>query len=177
MIKYFQDILKILINWGTDVDTLTKNPLLKCAINDQGRIKQHNFELVMSFLSQSIQKCDNKFSANDLLTLAKFTATISLDHHYGQMINIIQKLFCTCIETALQDDDDTAIIYFSHELYSKYNINQLLKMVVNLFLPLKGQIMKKVYTYLTYKLFKKLLGQTNNLKAFPSNIKDWYVYL
>jgi len=88
------------------------------------------------------------------------------------MINVIKQLFSACIETALQENDDASIITFAQEMYSQYN-TRLLKMVVDLFLPLEGSIMKKVYTYLTFKLYKSLLEKTNNINAFPTNIKEW----
>jgi len=90
------------------------------------------------------------------------------------MINVIKRLFSACIETALQENDDTSIIAFAQGLYSQYNY-KLLKMVVDLFLPLEGNTMKKIYTYLTFKLFKSLLEKTNNIRSFPSNINEWLV--
>jgi len=126
----------------------------------------------MNFISYIILKNNKKFSEDELLTLAQYVAKIFFDHHCGQMINVIKKLFRACIETALQEDDDTSIIAFAQRLYSQYNYT-LLKMVVDLFLPLEGKIMKKIYTYLTFKLYKSLLERTNNISAFPSNINEW----
>jgi len=81
------------------------------------------------------------------------------------MINVIKRLFSVCIETALEDND-TIIIAFAQELYSKYNKDDILNMMVDLFLPLKGEIMKKMYTYITFKLYKLLLGNTDDTSAF-----------
>lgn len=167
-----QDVQLILSNWGADLNSLTNNTLLKCQINDCENIKRHNFELIMNFISYIILKNNKKFSEDELLTLAQYVAKIFFDHHCGQMINVIKKLFRACIETALQEDDDTSIIAFAQRLYSQYNYT-LLKMVVDLFLPLEGKIMKKIYTYLTFKLYKSLLERTNNISAFPSNINEW----
>jgi len=125
----------------------------------------------MNFIYYNILKNNKTFNDDELLTLAQYIVTISFDHHCGQMINVIKKMFSACIETAFQEDDDTSIIIFAQGLYSQYN-NALLKMVVDLFLPLEGNIMKKMYTYLTFKLYKSLLEKTNNISAFPSN-KEW----
>lgn len=154
------------------MDSLANSSPLKCEIKGCKKIQRHNFELVMNFLSYSILKNNKKIKEEELLTLAQFIVAISFDYHCGQMINVIKKIFSACVETALQDDDDTAIITFAQGLYSVYG-NVLLKMVVDLFLPLEGNIMKKIYTYLTYKLYKSLLEKTNNINAFPSNIKEW----
>lgn len=129
--------------------------------------------MVIRFITHCVQISNKNYSVDDLLTLAKFAATISFDHHYGQTKIILKKLFSTCIETAFHGDDETAILSFCQELYSKYRESQLLTMVVDLFLPLEGQIMKKMYTYLSYKLFKSFLGKTNNMNAFPSKTNDW----
>jgi hypothetical protein len=152
------------------LDTPSSGPSLKCQ-----KIGRHNFELVINFISYNILKNNKKFNVAELLTIAKYIVTISFDHLCGQMINVIKRLFSVCIETALEEDNDTAIMTFAQELYSKYNKDDLLNMVVDLFLPLTGQIMKKMYTYLTYKLYKSLLGKTDDTIAFPSSIKDWYV--
>ncbi|XP_022161948.1 uncharacterized protein LOC111027806 [Myzus persicae] len=170
----FEDVQRTLSNWGADLNSLTNSTLLKCEIQDCENMKRHNFELVMNFISYNILKNNKKFSEDELLTLAQYIAKISLDRFCGQMINVINKLFSACIETALQEDDDTSIITFAQGLYSQFN-NKLLKMVVTLFLPLEGNIMKKVYTYLTFKLYKSLLERTNNISAFPSNIQEWFV--
>jgi len=130
----------------------------------------------MKFISYIVLKNNNKFSEDQLLTLAHYVAKISFDQHCGQMISVIKTLFSACIETALQEDDDTSIISFAQGFYSQYNY-KLLKMVVNLFLPLQGNIIKKVYTYLTFKLYKSLLERTNNISAFPSSINEWQVLL
>lgn len=157
------------------MNSLTNSTLLKSQINDCKNFKRHNFELVMNFISYNIKK-NKTFSEGELLTLAQYIAKISFDQYCGQMINVIQQLFSACIETALQDDDDASIITFAQGLYSQYN-TKLLKMVVDLFLPLEGKIMKKVYTYITFKLYKSLLERTNNTSAFPTNIKEWQVIL
>jgi len=130
----------------------------------------------MSFISYIVLKNNKTFSEDELLTLAQYVAKIFFDQHCGQMINVIKKLFNACIETALKKDDDTSIITFAQKLYSQYNYT-LLKMVVDLFLPLQGNIVKKVYTYLTFKLYKSLLERTNNISAFPSSINEWQVLL
>uniref|UniRef100_A0A2S2NAR2 Uncharacterized protein n=1 Tax=Schizaphis graminum TaxID=13262 RepID=A0A2S2NAR2_SCHGA len=167
----FNDVQNILCKWGADLDILSSGPLLKR--QNTGR---HNFELVINFISYKILKNNKKFSVAELLTIAKYIVTLSFDHLFGQMINVIKRLFSICIETALEEDNDTAIMKFAQELYSKYNKDDLLNMTVDLFLPLGGQIMKKMYTYLTYKLYKSLLGKTDDTSAFPSSIKDWFVH-
>jgi len=126
----------------------------------------------MNFLSYNILKNNKKLSDDELLTLAQYIVKISFDHHFGQMINVIKKLFSVCIETAIQENDDTSIIIFAQELYSQYD-SKLLKMIVGLFLPLEGNIMQKIYTYLTFKLYKSLLEKNNNISLFPSSIKEW----
>ncbi|XP_027844062.2 uncharacterized protein LOC114124833 isoform X2 [Aphis gossypii] len=170
----FEDVQLILSNWGADLDSLTNSKLLKCQIKDSEKIKRHNFELAMNFLTYNILKNNKKLSDDELLTLAQYIVKISFDHHFGQMINVIKKLFSACIETAIQENDDTSIIIFAQELYSQYD-SKLLKMIVDLFLPLEGNTMKKIYTYLTFKLYKSLLEKTNNISPFPSSIKEWFV--
>ncbi|XP_025205348.1 uncharacterized protein LOC112601785 [Melanaphis sacchari] len=170
----FKDIQHILSNWGADLDSLTNSSPLKCQIKDCTKIEKHNFELTINFVSYNILKNNKEFSDDELLTLAQYIAKISFDNHCGQMINVLKELFTACIETAFQENDDTSIITFAQELYSQYK-NTLFKMVVDLFLPLKGNTMKTIYTYLTFKLYKSLLDKTNNLSAFPSNIKEWFV--
>lgn len=160
------------------MDTLINSePKLKCPINtnNHGKILPHNFELIINYISHCVLKNDNKFSNNDLLKLAKCIFTISSDHHYGKMLIVIKKLFCVCIETALHDNDEAAIIGFSQELYIRYPSDDLLMLIVNLFLPLEGHIMEKIYTYLTFKLFNSLLEKTNNINTYPSSVKDWQV--
>lgn len=112
-----------------------------------------------------------------MLILAKFAVTIFLDYHCGQMVNVIKTLFCSCIETALVHNDETSIISFGQELYSHHVEKNLLKIVVDLFLPMNGLALKKLYTYLTYKLYKSFLGKAYDLNSFPSGINDWYVLL
>jgi len=158
-----------LCKWQAGLDTSTSGPSL-----EYQKVGRHNFELVINFISHSILNNKKKFSGAELLTIAKYIVTISFDHLYGQMINVIKRLFSVCIETALEEDNDTTIIAFAQELYSKYNKDDLLNMMVDLFLPLKGEIMKKMYTYLTFKLYKSLLGKTDDVSAFPSSIKEWY---
>lgn len=91
------------------------------------------------------------------------------------MINVIKQLFSVCIEKALHGKDDIAIISFSDDLYSKYTETQLLK-IMNLFLPLDnyGQTMEAVYKYITFKLFRSLLGITDHKNVFPT-LNDWLV--
>jgi len=170
----FEDVQYIFSNWGADLDSLTNSSLLKCQINYCEKIGRHNFELVINFISYKILKNNKEFSDDELLTLAQYIVKISFDNHCGQMINVIKRLFSACIETALQENDDTSIIAFAQGLYSQYNY-KLLKMVVDLFLPLEGNTMKKMYTYLTFKLFKSLLEKTNDIRSFPSNINEWFV--
>lgn len=162
------------MNWGTDFDGLTNNkPLLKRQINEEQIIKQHNFELVFQFLSVSVLNSNNNFTGDDLLTLAKIVVIISFDYHCGQMINAIKTLFSVCIEKSLHEDNDTAIIAFAEEIISQHEEDSVLKMVVHLFLPIKGLVMKKMYCYLTFKFFKSLINQTNNINVFPTSINDW----
>jgi len=144
-------------------------------MKDFKNIGRHNFELVINFISYSILKNNKKFSVDELLKIAKYIVTIYF-HLCGQMINVLKRLFSACIETALEGDNDPAIIAFVEELYSEHNEDNLLIMAVDLFLPLEGQIMKKMYTYLTYKLYMSLLGKTDNNNIFPSSIKEWYVF-
>lgn len=155
------------------MDTLIDRPLLKSQIYDNEKIELHNFELILTYILHSILKKNHGFNNNDLLTLAKFTFIISFDHHCGKMMIVIKKLFNACVETALDADNELAILKFAQELYAKYSLDDLMTLVVNFFLPLEGHIMKKIYSYLTYKLFKELLDKTENLDPFPSSIKDW----
>lgn len=166
----FDNVRIILCKWRADLDILTSDSSLKYE-----NIGRHNFELVIHFITYSILKNNKNFSVDELLTIAKYIVTISFDQFCGQMINVIKRLFSACVESALEEDNVPAIMAFSQELYSKYNEDDLLNMMVGLFLPLEGQIMKKMYTYLTYKLYKSLLGQTDNTNAFPSSIKEWFI--
>ncbi|XP_026818923.1 uncharacterized protein LOC113557546, partial [Rhopalosiphum maidis] len=168
----FGDVQNILCKWGADLDILSSDPSLRYQ-----NIGRHNFELVITFISQNILKNSKKFSVAELLTIAKYMVTISFDHLLGQMINVIKRLFSVCIETALEEDNGTNIMSFAQELYSKHNeYDDVLNiMIVDLFLPLSGPTMKKMYTYLTYKLYKSLLGKTDDTNAFPSSIKQWFV--
>jgi len=143
-------------------------------MKDFKNIGRHNFELVINIISHSILKNNQKFSVDELLTISKYIVKIYF-HLCGEMINVLKRLFSACIETALEEDNDPAIIAFVEELYSEHNEDDLLNMTVSLFLPLEGQIMKKMYTYLTYKLYMSLLGKTDNNNTFPSSIKEWYV--
>ncbi|VVC34073.1 Hypothetical protein CINCED_3A000319 [Cinara cedri] len=170
------DIKNILLNWGTDFDTLTNKPLLKCQIiNKHGLINHHNFALVFQFFSLSVLKSNNVFSNDDLLTIAKFVVIISLDYYCGQMLNPIKTLFSICVEKGLHEDNDTGIIAFAEEMISRHNEEIVLKMVVDLFLPIEGHVMKKMYCYLTFKFFKSFLKQTKNKNPFPTSINDWFV--
>lgn len=174
MLTYFQDVKNILLNWGSDFDTLTGNkPLIKCPINEHDIIKRHNFELVFQFLSFTVSNSNNKFSDDDLLTLAKFVVIISFDYYCENMLNVIKTLFSICIERTLHENNETAIIAFVEEIISRHEEEVLLRMVINLFLPIEGRVMKKMYCYLTFKLFKSFLKQTNNINAFPTSINDW----
>ncbi|XP_060878120.1 uncharacterized protein LOC132950616 [Metopolophium dirhodum] len=170
----FDNVKNILCNWRADLDTVTSDPSLEYQMNDFKNIGRHNFELVTTFISHSILKNNKQFSVDELLTIAKYIVTINF-HLCGQMINVLKRLFSTCIETALEEDNDPAIKAFVEELYSKHNEDDLLIMAVDLFLPFEGQIMKKMYTYLTYKLYMSLLGKTDNNNTFPSSIKEWFV--
>lgn len=105
----------------------------------------------MNFVRQSILS-NNKLSDGDLLILAKFAIYFSTANYCRQMINITKQLFTTCITTAVHEDNDTAITLYVQELYSSYEEDCLLKITVDLFLPLEGQLMKKMYTCLTFKL-------------------------
>lgn len=155
------------------MDTLANKPLIKCEINNYKKIGQHNFELVMKLISHNILKTNNGFTSNDLSTLANIAVTISFDYHCRRMTDVIKQLFSACIEKKLYGKDETAIVSFSNDFFSKYTEAQLLK-IINLFLPLNnhGQLMKTIYKYITFKLFKSLLGVTNNDKAFPC-MNDW----
>lgn len=154
------------------MDISANKPLLKCEINNFKKIGQHNFELVMKFISHNVLKTNNGFTSNDLLTLANIVVTISFDHHYRLMINVIKQLFSDCIKKAFHKKDDAAIISFSDDFYSKYTEAQMLK-IIN-FLPLDDHdnTMKTIYKYITFKLLNSLLGITYNKNVLPS-IKDW----
>lgn len=169
-----QDVKNILCNWSTDFVSLVKNESLpKSSSSDYKIVGRHNFDLVLKFLTYSVQKMKNGFRDNDLLTLANFVVNMYFDPHCGQMINVIKKLFSTCIETVMHKKKPRAITLFAQEFYSNHSTENLSKMVVDLFLPIEGDIMKKIYSYLTYALFKSYLEITNKRKAFPSNINDW----
>ncbi|XP_022178168.1 uncharacterized protein LOC111039145 [Myzus persicae] len=171
----FDNVQNILCKWRADLDTVPSGPPLEYQIKDYKNIRRHNFELVINFISYCILKNNKKYSVEELLTIAKYTVMIYF-HMCGQlMINVLQSLFTACINTALKEDNDHAIIAFAQELYSEHNEDDLLNMIVDLFLPLEGPIMKKMYTYITYKLFKSLLGKTDNEDTFPSSIKEWFV--
>lgn len=157
-----------------DLDCQISDPSLEYQIKDYKNIERHNFELVIDFISNSILKNNKQFSVDELLTIANYTITICI-HLCGQMINVVQRLFSTCIETALEEDNSPAIVAFVEQLYSKHDEDDLLNITVELFLPLNGQTMKKMYTCLTYKLYKSLLGKTENKDSFPSSINEWYV--
>lgn len=165
----FQDVRRTLLNWNMDLDNIIFKPLPKHKINDNQQVGRHNFEFVIKFIIQSILR-NNKFKKNDLLILAKFAVAIYFDHHCGHMFNVIKKLFSTCIEKALPKKE-TDITIYAQELYSKYEVH-LLKMTSDLFLPLESQIMKKIYAYLTFKIYKSLTGKVDSIIEFPSN-NEW----
>lgn len=127
----------------------------------------------MKFMIHNIQKNPDALSDSDLLTLAKFAVVIYFDHHCGKMINVIQRLFRTCIETAFRNGDETSIISFGQELYSNNAEKDVSHLVIDLFLPIESNLMEKLYSYLTFKLYKSLLGKTNNINPFSSTINDW----
>jgi len=93
-------------------------------------------------------------------------------------INAIKKLFSICIEIALNKAKDTAIIkQFAQELYLNRPVENLLDMVTDLFLPIEGCVTKTIYSYLSYTLFKSLLGKSNNnMMEFSTDINDWRVF-
>lgn len=155
------------------MDTLIKKPFLKSRVNDQNVIGWHNFELVMNYMVHTVLKGNNEFSTKDLLTLAKYTVCMSFDHHCKQLNNCTKELFNSCIEMALYQDNETAIVEFAQELYSKHTRDDLQNIIVNLFLPLKGPVTRKMYTYLTFKLYNLFLGETNNVNSFPVNNDIW----
>jgi len=101
------------------MSTISNKPLFKSQVNGDEKIGRYNFELVMKFIIHSIQKNPDAFNEIDLLTLAKFTVVIYFDHHCGKMINVIQTLFRTCIETAFRNGDEISIISFDQELSSQ----------------------------------------------------------
>lgn len=167
----FQDVRGILRKWDIDLDNIICNPLLNHEIIILGqKFRRHNFEFVMDFTIQSILR-DNKFSKNDLLTLANFAIAIYFDHDCKQMSHIIKELFSTCIETALLEDNETDIIIFAQELYSKHETH-LVKITRDLFFPVEGQIMRKIYSYLTFKLYKSLTGRVDCNIQCPS-VNEW----
>lgn len=162
----------MLCNWGADLHNLGSKLPKKCLVNDYGKINRHNFELVINFISHNIL-INEGLNSDDLLTLAKIAITISFDHHCGQMLSAIKNLFSICLNKVLREDDGIGIISFAQELYSTYKKSDLLRIVIDLFLPLENQVMKKIYSYLTFKLYKSLLGKTNNINPYPSSINDW----
>jgi len=85
----------------------------------------------------------------------------------------MKQLFNACTRKALNEDDKTAIIGFAQELYSKYTKDDLQKIIVNLFLPIEGTVMKNMYSYLTFKLYNSFLGENTELNAFPTDIHIW----
>lgn len=167
----FQDVQTIINNWVADIDTFTNKQWSKCKLNSD-KIGKHNFELVSRFIWTCIMRNNHQFSENDLLTLASFAVILSFDPQCGQMINVAQKLFKTCIEKSLLKDDETDFIGFAQELYSQYNEDDISRLIVYLFLPLESDTPKKMYTYLTFKLFNSLLGKNNN-NVFPNDTTDW----
>lgn len=169
---YFQDVRNVLRNWDVDLDDIICKPLTECHINSNKKAVRHNFELVLNIILHSILR-NNLFSDNDLLTLAKFAVIMYFDHNHEKALNETTSLFSTCITTALHKGNETDILMFAHELYSKYEEDHLLKMVEGLFLPLNGEVMKKIYTIWTFKLYKSLLGQTSCINDYPSNINEW----
>ncbi|XP_022176748.1 uncharacterized protein LOC111038114 [Myzus persicae] len=170
----FDDVQNILCKWPANFDTLTNSPSSVYQMKDYKNIALHNFKFVMDFISFCILKTYNDYSFDELLKIAKYTVTIYF-HLSGRMFNALQTLFSTCIETAIEEDDDLTIMAFAEELYSEHNEDELIIMMVDLFLPFDGEICKKMYTYLTYKLFKLLLGKTDITNTFPSSINDWFV--
>lgn len=125
--------------------------------NDSRVIGWCNFELTINFITNSVLRKPNYFSTADMLTLAKYSITISFDYHFKQMINAIKHLFNSCIENALGEDTDS--IDFSQYLYASYTIDDLEIIIANLFLPLESSLVNKIYSCLTYKLYSLFLGQ------------------
>jgi len=145
--------------------------MLKCKTNKYDTIGLNNFELILEFISKSILE-NNGFSKKELLTIAKLTVVLSFDHHFRRRIFVIKKLFRICIETVFHEDNESDIIAFSEELYSLHAEEDLLNTIIDVFLPIKSSLMKKMYSYLAFKLYKSLLGITNNINAFPTDIND-----
>lgn len=169
-----QDVKNILYNWSTDFVSLVRNEALpKSPSIDYKIVGRHNFDLVLRFITYSVLKKTDGFRDNDLLTLSKFVVNMYFDPHCGQMINVIKKLFSTCIETVLHKKKQRTIKLFAQEFYSNHSTENLSKMVVDLFVPIEGDSMKKIYSYLTYTLFKSYLGITNKRNVFPSSVNDW----
>lgn len=167
----FQDVHSILQKWNIDLDRAIFKPFHEheIIISEQ-QFGRHNFEVVMNFIIQSILR-NNKFSSDDLLTLAKFAVAIYFDNDYRLMYSLIKQLFSTCIETALHENSETDIIKYAQELYSKHETH-LVEMTRDLFFPHEGQIMKKIYTYLTFKLYKSLTGKFDCIIECPSK-NEW----
>ncbi|XP_015373738.1 PREDICTED: uncharacterized protein LOC107168745 [Diuraphis noxia] len=170
----FDNVQNILCKWRADLDTLTNGRSIEYQVKDYNNIERHNFELIINFISHCVLKNNKKFSVEELLIIAKHTVTIYF-HLCRQMINVLKRLFSACIKTALEETNSLAIMKFAQELYSEYNKNDLLNMTVDLFLPLEGKIMEKIYSYLTHKLYKSLLGKTDNENTLPSSIREWFV--
>ncbi|KAL5239224.1 hypothetical protein ACI65C_006634 [Semiaphis heraclei] len=106
----FDIVQNILCKWPAGFDTQTCSPLSEYQMEDYKNIERHNFELVINFISYSILKNNKNFSVDELLTIAKYTVIIYF-HACGQMINVLKRLFSACIETALEEDNDPAIIH------------------------------------------------------------------
>lgn len=155
------------------MDTLFEKPLLKCPMNEDKKLRLHNFEFTLNFLSLSIQKNINGFNKKDLITLAKIAYTMYYDYHCRQMASAIKSLFNTCIKTAFCESDEADIILFAQELYLLQEEIDNSQIIIILFLPLEGNIPKIIYSYMSFKLFNSLLGKTDNIKALPSSINDW----
>lgn len=166
-----QDVRSILHKWDIDLDSIICETFPKHeAIILNQRFGRHNFEFVMNFIIQSILR-NNKFSNKDLLTLAAFATAIYLDHDCRQVINVTKQLFVTCIEKALHENDETDIIKYAQEFYSKYEA-RLVKLIRDLFFPVESQVMKKIYTYLTFKIYKSLTGKVDSIIDCPSK-NEW----
>lgn len=124
----------------------------------------------MSFITESILK-NNKFSNDDLLTLAQFAIALYIKFDCRHMNNVLQQLFSTCIEKALHEHNESDITKYAQELYSKYEAH-LVNLIRDLFFSPETQIMRKIYTYLTFKLYRSFCGKVDDVIKYPSK-NEW----
>lgn len=151
-------------------------PTVRHETKENQAIKCHNYELVLRYLCYCVLKKPNEYNGTDLLTLAKYCVNLYLYPGCRPVTNIVKKVFSNCVKTAEYKAELTSFIErFVQELFSFCSIEDLLKIVVDLFLPIDSPVMEKMYSYLAYALFQSLIGKKNdngNLE-FPTDINVW----